>query len=108
LMVQLANTGSMKEVGGILILEINNIDYSMAQIAQIVESNNARILSSYILTNSSSSKLEITLKINKLDLSSIIRTFERYDYVVKESFQKSMDNDDLQARFDSLMHYLKF
>jgi acetoin utilization protein AcuB len=106
--VQLANTGSMKEVGGILILEINNIDYSMAQIAQIVESNNARILSSYILTNSSSSKLEITLKINKLDLSSIIRTFERYDYVVKESFQKSMDNDDLQARFDSLMHYLKF
>jgi hypothetical protein len=80
----------------------------MAQIAQIVESNNARILSSYILTNSSSSKLEITLKINKLDLSSIIRTFERYDYVVKESFQKSMDNDDLQARFDSLMHYLKF
>ena len=54
------------------------------------------------------SKLEITLKINKLDLSSIIRTFERYDYVVKESFQKSMDNDDLQARFDSLMHYLKF
>jgi hypothetical protein len=107
-MVQLANTGSMKEVGGILILEINNIDYSMAQIAQIVESNNARILSSYILTNSSSSKLEITLKINKLDLSSIIRTFERYDYVVKESFQKSMDNDDLQARFDSLMHYLKF
>ena len=39
LMVQLANTGSMKEVGGILILEINNIDYSMAQIAQIVESN---------------------------------------------------------------------
>ncbi|NBP75119.1 MAG: CBS domain-containing protein, partial [Crocinitomicaceae bacterium] len=70
--------------------------------------NNARILSSYILTNSSSSKLEITLKINKLDLSSIIRTFERYDYVVKESFQKSMDNDDLQARFDSLMHYLKF
>jgi hypothetical protein len=80
----------------------------MAQIAQIVESNNARILSSYILTNSTSSKLEITLKINKLDLSSIIRTFERYDYVVKESFQKSMDNDDLQARFDSLMHYLKF
>ena len=108
LMLQLANTGSMKEVGGILILEINNIDYSMAQIAQIVESNNARILSSYILTNSSSTKLEITIKINKLDLSSIIRTFERYDYVVKESFQKSMDNDDLQARFDSLMHYLKF
>ena len=108
LMIQFANTGSMKEIGGVLVLEINSIDYSMAQIAQIVEGNNARILSSYILSDPSSTKLEITLKINKLELSSIIRTFERYDYVVKESFQKSVDNEDLQSRFDSLMHYLKF
>lgn len=108
LMLEFANTGSMKEVGGVLVLEINSIDYSMAQIAQIVESNNARILSSHILSDPSSTKLEITLKINKLELSSIIRTFERYDYVVKESFQKSVDNEDLQSRFDSLMHYLKF
>ena len=45
LLTILAQTGSIRERGGIIVLEINSNDYSMAQIAQIVESNNARILS---------------------------------------------------------------
>ena len=70
-----------------MVLEVNEFDYSMAQIGQIVESNDAKILSSTILSDASSTKLDITLKINQEDLTSIIRNFERYDYVVKASFQ---------------------
>jgi predicted transcriptional regulator len=106
-MTQLAKTGSFKEIGGIIVLEINSLEYSMAQIAQIVESNNARILSAYILSNEASSNIEVTLKINQLDLTRIIRTFERYDYTVKTTFQKGFGDDDLQTRYDSLMNYLK-
>jgi hypothetical protein len=102
-----ASTGSIKEMGAILVLEINQIDYSLAQIAQIVESNNARILSSYIMSTPDSTKLEVTLKINKTELSSIIRTFERYDYVISASYQKSDFNDDIQERYDSLLNFLK-
>jgi len=102
----IANTGSIKENGGILVLEINSIDYSMAQIAQIVESNNARILSSYIMSPSDSTKLEITLKINQVELASIIRTFERYDYTIKASYQKSRTDDDIQFKYDALINYL--
>ena len=108
LLTVVANTGSIKESGGILVLEVNSIDYSMAQIAQIVESNNAKILSSYIMSSMDSNKLEITLKINLIDLSRIIRTFERYDYVIKASFQKSEEDDDIQYRYDALMNFLKF
>lgn len=108
LMTELANTGSIKESGGILILEINTVDYSMAQIAQIVESNNARILSSYILSNPDSMKLDVTLKINQLELTSIIRTFERYDYLVKASFQYGIGDEDLNWRYDTLMNFMKF
>ncbi len=106
LITLIANTGSIKESGGIIVLEVNEIDYSMAQIAQIVEGNNAKILSSYIMSPSDSSKLEVTLKINKIELGSIIRTFERYDYVIKASFQKSEGDDDVQFRYDALMNYL--
>ena len=102
-----ASTGSIKENGAILVLEINQVDYSLAQIAQIVESNNARILSSYIMSSPDSTKLEVTLKINKTELTSIIRTFERYDYVISASFQKSQFYDDIQDRFDSLLNFLK-
>lgn len=108
LLTIIANTGSIKESGGILVLEVNSIDYSMAQIAQIVESNNAKILSSYIMSSMDSTKLEITLKINLIDLSRIIRTFERYDYVIKASYQKSEGDEDIQYRYDALMNFLKF
>ncbi|MEN9302389.1 MAG: hypothetical protein RL264_818 [Bacteroidota bacterium] len=107
-MVELANSNSLKDVGGILVLEVNTVDYSMAQIAQIVESNNARILSSYIFTNPDSTKLDVTLKINQVDLTRIIRTFERYDYLIKGTFQNSNDDDDMKWRYDSLMNFLKF
>ena len=104
----IGNTGGIKEHGAILVLEVNQIDYSLAQIAQIVESNNAKILSSYIMSSPDSTKLEVTLKINMLELSSIIRTFERYDYVIKASYQKSSGDDDVQFRYDALMNYLNF
>ena len=67
-MTSIANTSSMKDKGGIIVLEINQVDYSMAQIGQIVESNDAKILSSTILSDASSTKLDVTLKINQEEL----------------------------------------
>lgn len=104
----LASTGGIKEPGGIIVLEMNTIDYSLAKIAQIVEGENAKILSSYIFSSSDSTKIEITLKINQTDLSRIIRSFERYEMDIKATFQKGMHEDDVKWRFDALMNYLKF
>lgn len=106
-MTLLANTGSIKESGGILVLEMNASDYTLSQIAQIVESNNARILSVFMTSHLDSTKIDVTLKVNSYDLSSIIRTFERYDYLVKASFQDGHDDEDMQWRYDTLMQYLK-
>lgn len=106
LLTLIANTGSIKEMGGIIVLEIATTDYSLAEISQIVESNEARILSSFIMSSPDSTKLEVTLKINQVDLGRIMRTFERYDYVIKDSFQRSSFEDDLQFRYDTLMKYL--
>jgi acetoin utilization protein AcuB len=106
LMQRIANTGSIKEIGGIIVLEINELDYSLAHVAQIVESDNAKILSSFITSHPNSKKLELTLKINQIELGRIIRSFERYDYIVKASFQKSEYQEDLKNRYDELMKYL--
>ncbi|MDE1093203.1 hypothetical protein OS113_27585, partial [Klebsiella pneumoniae] len=66
LMQNIALTGSIKEAGGIIVLEMSDTDYSLAQISQIVESENAKILSSFITSNALSKSLELTLKINQL------------------------------------------
>jgi hypothetical protein len=58
------------------------------------------------MSPSDSNKLEVTLKINQIELASIIRTFERYDYTIKASYQKSRTDDDVQFKYDALINYL--
>ena len=106
IMALTTNTTSVKEPGGVIVLEVNQNDYSLAQIAQIVESNNAKILSSFITSSPDSMKMEITIKVNKQDLTRILATFDRYEYVVVESYQESDGVDDIKSRYDHLMKFL--
>jgi acetoin utilization protein AcuB len=103
-----ATITSLEEAGGIIVLEIGNRDNSLAHIAQIVESNDAQILSSYMNNIPNSSQLEITIKINKVDISQIVASFLRYDYVVKASYNHTNRDNGAKDRFDSLMNYLSF
>ena len=103
----LAGITSIDTQGSIIILEINDKDYSLAQLSQIVEANEAKVLSSYITSYPDSTKLEVTLKISKLDIGSILQTFKRYDYIIKASYSnKDAYSETIQERFDSLMNYL--
>ncbi|MGN6180520.1 MAG: CBS domain-containing protein [Mucilaginibacter sp.] len=94
------------QAGGIIVLEINNKNNSLAHMAQIVESDNAQILSSYVYAYPDSTRMEVTLKVNKQDISAIVATFLRYDYDVKATFHNVGDNDGSKDRYDSLMNYL--
>ena len=94
------------EPGGIIVLEMNNLDYTMTQIAQIVEGNDCKILSCYVNHIPDSTRMELTLKLNKQDLSALIQTFNRYNYHVKESFHQQQFSDDMKSRWDNFMNYL--
>jgi acetoin utilization protein AcuB len=103
----LAGISSMDQPGGIIVLELIERDYSLTQIAQIVESNNVKVLSMYITSPPESTKLEVTLKVNTGDLVSVIRTFERYNYEVKTWVTTNDSMDSFYSeRFDLLMKYL--
>ncbi|NTE02995.1 CBS domain-containing protein [Agrobacterium tumefaciens] len=97
---------AVNEPGGIIVLEISNRDNSLAHIAQIVEGDNAQILSSYVNSFEDSTKLEVTLKVNKTELTSLIASLERYDYQVKEVYNNTQVDDGSQERYDSFMNYL--
>lgn len=106
IMEHIATITSVKEPGGIIILEISNRNNSLAHIAQIVESDNAQILSSYVQSFPDSTRLEITLKLNRTDISSIIASFLRYDYHVKATFNDTKSDDGTSDRYNQLMNYL--
>jgi acetoin utilization protein AcuB len=103
----IASLSSLDQPGGIIVLELTERDYSLSQIAQIIEGNNIKVLSIYITSPPESTKLEVTIKVNTRDLISVIKTYERYNYDVKTWVT---DNDSLDSfyseRFDHLMKYL--
>ena len=101
-----ADLFAVKEPGGVIVLEIGNRNNSQSHMAQIVEADNAQILSSYTQAFPDSTKLEVTLKINKTELSGIIASFERYDYEVKAVFNNTTSDDGTTDRYNSLMNYL--
>ena len=99
---------SCNEPGGIIVLELTEINYSLSQISQIIEGNDARILSLYIHKPSPFSKeLDVTIKVNVVDLSGIIQTFARYDYLIKATY---MDQSQIKGlfddRYDQFMRYI--
>lgn len=107
LIEKFADLPAVKHPGGILVLELNVHDYSLSQIAQIVESNDAKVLSLYITSSEDSTKMDVIIKINRTDLSSIIQTFERYDYTIKASYLKDNEADNLiKNRYELFMRYL--
>jgi acetoin utilization protein AcuB len=106
---EFANLLAMQHPGGIIVLEMNDNDYSLTEISNIVESNNAKILSMYISNLPGSNRLSITMKLNTSDITSILTTFDRYNYSVAASYMSAPDMDDFyQDRFDEFLNYLNF
>jgi acetoin utilization protein AcuB len=97
---------SVLNPGGIIILEVAENNYSMVEISQIVESNNMKIIGAFFTTYPHSTLIDITLKINDIDLNPVIQTFERYNYTIKATFAEKDDLDELKERYDALMNFL--
>lgn len=92
--------------GGILILEMDPRDYTLAQIARICENEQVLVLGVQAKVNKETDKLEVTIKTNSTDLSAVVQAFERYEYTVLDTFgDQSLDND-ISDRYRLLMNYI--
>lgn len=106
LLKHFSNALSIHNPGGVIILDMTYNNYSLTEIANIVESNDAKILSTFIMGNEESTKIEVILKVNKIEIDSILKTFERYNYNIKAFFSEETNYDDLEDRYNMLMNYL--
>ncbi|UII34427.1 CBS domain-containing protein [Fulvivirga ulvae] len=102
-----AQSAAIQIPGGILVLSMNQIDYSLAEISRLIEENNAKILSSSIKEDElDPSKLKLTLKVNRLDLTPIVATLERFGYKLIARFQETKVLDEEKGKIDMLLKYL--
>ena len=106
LLKQLGKITGSSEPGGLIVLELEQRNFSFAEISKLVETNDAQItqLNTYWDTNTDS--FLVTLKINKFEISDIIATFQRYEYQVKYYFGEELYENELRDNYDHLMNYL--
>jgi len=98
---------SLNEPGALIVLEMESKNYSFTEINRIVESNDAQITQLNTFTDQENGNTQVTIRINKLEVSDIISTFQRYEYNVKYYFGEELYENELRTNYDNLMNYLK-
>jgi predicted transcriptional regulator len=104
----LAKITNVQSKGAVLVLEMGVHDYSLSEIARIVESENAKLISSYVTEYEDSTRIDVTLVVNMAEISPVVKALERYGYKVNTFFSGSNKIDDFyRERYELLMDYMK-
>ncbi len=106
LLYTIANSAAIQSVGGVIVLQMNHNDYSLTEISNIIENNDAKILSTYVTSTPESTKMELTIKINKTEITPIIKDLERYEYSIVASYKEDDEDVDFLERYEQLMRFL--
>ncbi len=106
LMRALNETMGNNESGAIIVLEFGKHDVSFSHIAHLFESENVHILNTAVREIPETTKVEMTIKVDKKNISSLVASLWRFDYIVKATFNDGSQDSDIQERYDILMNYL--
>lgn len=98
---------SLKEPGALIVLEMPGNQYSFNEISKLVETNDAQITQLNTSNDPETGLMQVTIRINKPEVSDIIATFQRYEYNVKYFFGEEQYANELRSNYDNLMNYLK-
>ena len=100
---QLAQFLGLDQPGAVIVLSISPLQYSLAEMSRLVETNNAQIVQLNSFFDETNGSMVITIKLNREEASSIIATFQRYDYQVLHYFGNSPLNNDIEDHYHHLM-----
>jgi hypothetical protein len=106
LLRQLGKITGASEPGGLIVLELDQRNFSFAEISKLIETNDAQITQLNTSWDSGSDSFLVTIKINKFEISDIVATFQRYDYQVRYYFGEELYENELKDNYDHLMNYL--
>jgi CBS domain-containing protein len=107
IMISFAQTASVQMPGGILVLSMDLIDYSLAEISRYIEENNAKVISSIMIEDPmDKGKIKLTLKINQEELTRIVATLERFGYRVIGRYHEAKQDFGEKDKIDMLLRYL--
>ncbi|RYF86523.1 MAG: CBS domain-containing protein [Chitinophagaceae bacterium] len=98
---------SLNQPGALIVLEMDSRNYSFTELNRLVESNDTQITQLNTFTDPETGMMQVTIRVNKLEVSDLLSTFQRYEYNVKYYFGEELYENELRTNYDNLMNYLK-
>ncbi|HMR91125.1 MAG TPA: CBS domain-containing protein [Chitinophagaceae bacterium] len=98
---------NLNEPGALIVLEMESNQYSFNEISKLVETNDAQITQLNTSNDPATGMMQVTIRINKPEVSDIIATFQRYEYTIKFYAGEELYANELRSNYDNLMNYLK-
>jgi acetoin utilization protein AcuB len=95
-----------EDIGGVIVLETDKRNFSFGEISRLVETNDAYITQLNTYAEPDTGMIVITLKVNKIEISDIVATFQRYDYSVRYFFGEEDYANELKENYNHLISYL--
>ena len=102
---QLAHMLATEEPGAIVVLDVARADFSLGQVAQLIEQNGVRILSVSTEDDPGAGRVRVTLKLNVTDTARVRHIMAHYDYHVIAVFDEVAN--DLEERAAAFLRYLE-
>jgi CBS domain-containing protein len=106
LLKTLGNFSGANEIGGIIVLEMEQSQFSISEISRIVESNDATIFHLNTTIDTDTGMFTVTIHVNKKEISAIVATFERYEFDVIYYFGNEKFENEIHSNYRHLMNYL--
>lgn len=107
LLKQAAHFLSLQAPGALIVIEMDSNQYSFNEISKLVETNDAQITQLNTSNDPETGVMQVTIRVNKPEVSDIVATFQRYEYNVKYYFGEEIYTNELRSNYENLMNYLK-
>ena len=92
----------------LIILDVPIKDYTLTEIARLVEDNNARIIRMEAFPLEDGISLLVSLKMDVSDISAVLRSFERFSYNIVYYFMREGEMDEsYEDRLKELMNNIE-
>ncbi len=102
--------------GSVIIIELGQQDFTLAEIVQLIETEGGKILGITVETpdanrtvetpDANRKAYEISIKLNLQDVSRVASALRRYGYTILTEVKSEAQNIDLETRADQLLRYL--
>ncbi len=102
----LGNFSGANETGSVIVLEMERNRFAISEISRIVESDGAVIHHLNMTIKKDFPLLQVTIHLNKREISTIIAAFERYEYTVSYYSGEELFENEIDSNYRHLMNYL--